>query len=93
MTRNPTAIWKDRFLTQATLPCKKCRFSLQIGELNDYRDGMAGFYLNKDFDHLHIYPGSGTQTSYFYEDNLIPAALMQSFRRMSCVFLWMLMPA
>ena len=36
---------------------------------------MAGFYLNKDFDHLHIYPGSGTQTSYFYEDNLIPAAL------------------
>ena len=58
-----------------TANVKNAVFSLQIGELNDYRDGMAGFYLNKDFDHLHIYPGSGTQTSYFYEDNLIPAAL------------------
>ena len=50
-------------------------FPLQIGEPQDYRDGLAGFYLNGDFDHLYIYPGSGTQTSYLREDNRVPSAL------------------
>lgn len=50
-------------------------FPLQIGEPQDYRDGMAGFYLNGDFDHMYIYPGSRTQTSYFRKDNRIPSAL------------------
>lgn len=31
---------------------------LEIGSQNDYRDGLAGFYLNGDFDHLHIYQES-----------------------------------
>lgn len=48
-------------------------FPLEVGNKEDPRDGMVGFFLNGNYGNIHIYDGigSGINAPYFVKDNKI----------------------
>lgn len=50
---------------------KKAAFPIWLGEKTDYRDGLAGFFLNQDFSHFRIFPDTLSNSGYFINSNQI----------------------
>lgn len=50
---------------------KKAVFPVWLGEKADYRDGLAGFFLNQDFSHFRIFPDTLSSSDYFINSNQI----------------------
>lgn len=54
---------------------KKTIFPVWLGEREDYRDGLAGFFLNQDFSHFRIFSDTPPKSDYFINDNRVLCAL------------------
>lgn len=54
---------------------KNAVFPVRLGEREDYRDGLAGFFLNQDFSHFRILSDEPPESDYFINSNQVLCAL------------------
>lgn len=58
----------------ASADIKKAIFPVWLGAKEDYRDGLAGFFLNQDFSHFRVFSDTLPDSGYFISSNQILCA-------------------